>query len=202
MMRPITGAPLALGLILIALLGGCSSPRPPSYVVLLTSPDGTVGRVMVTGQRGEQVLTQAQQGTWLDGSDTPFTVAKATIDRDFNAALAARPPIPERFLLYFEVGGTVLTTESKAELKRLLERARSFPALDISVVGHTDTLGRSAINDALALRRAKFIAGELQRLDAKDMTIAVESHGKRNLLVPTPDETAEQRNRRVEVTLL
>jgi outer membrane protein OmpA-like peptidoglycan-associated protein len=29
----------------------------------------------------------------------------------------------------------------------------------------------------------------------------VESHGKRNLLVPTPDNTEEVRNRRVEVTI-
>jgi outer membrane protein OmpA-like peptidoglycan-associated protein len=156
---------------------------------------------MVTGPRGQQVLTQAQQGTWLDGSGAAFTLDKTAINSDFDAALAARPLIPERFLLYFEVGGTVLTAESRTVLRQLLERARSFPALDISVVGHTDTLGRSSINDALALRRARFIAGELKRLDAKDMTIAVESYGKRNLLVQTPDETPEQRNRRVEVTL-
>jgi outer membrane protein OmpA-like peptidoglycan-associated protein len=191
----------AIGLLLIAFLTGCSSTRPPSYVVLLPSPDGTVGQVVITGQRGQQVLTQAQQGTWLDGGGAPFTLAKTTIDSDFNAALAARPLIPERFMLFFEVGGTVLTPESRTVLKQLLERARSFPALDISVVGHTDTLGSSSVNEALALRRARYIAGELKRLDAKDMAIAVESQGKRNLLVPTPDETAEQRNRRVEVTL-
>jgi outer membrane protein OmpA-like peptidoglycan-associated protein len=201
MKLPIPGPRLSAGLILVALLAGCASQRPPSYVVLLPSPDGSVGQVIITGQRGQQVLTEAQQGTWLDGGGAPFTIARTTIDSDFDAALAARPLIPERFLLYFDVGGTVLTTESRAVLKQLLERARSFPALDISVVGHTDTLGRSSVNDALALRRARYIAGELKRLDAKDMSIAVESHGKRNLLVPTPDETAEQRNRRVEVTL-
>jgi len=31
--------------------------------------------------------------------------------------------------------------------------------------------------------------------------VVVESHGKRNLLVPTPDETPEPRNRRVEITI-
>ncbi len=227
MNRPIPGSLPGIGLLLAAFFTGCSSqlpipdipssfnvrseePRPekpqpvrhpPSYVVLLTSPDGTVGRVMVTGQRGEQVLTQAQQGAWLDGSGTPFTLDKAAIERDFNAALAARPPIPEHFLLYFEIGGTVLTTESKAVMKRLLDRARLFPTLDISVVGHTDTLGKSEANEALALSRARLIASELQRLDVRNMAVVVESHGERNLLVPTADETPEQRNRRVAVTL-
>ena len=31
--------------------------------------------------------------------------------------------------------------------------------------------------------------------------LAIESHGERNLLVPTPDDTAEPGNRRVEITL-
>ena len=52
-------------LTLAALLAGCAGPR--SYVVLLPSPDGSVGQVVVQGQRGEQVLTQAQQGSALDG---------------------------------------------------------------------------------------------------------------------------------------
>jgi outer membrane protein OmpA-like peptidoglycan-associated protein len=222
MKHPVLGYRSRIALALVFTLAGCSSQlvapvapssftlrqdepkpekRPPSYVVLLPSPDGTVGRVIVTGQRGQQVLTQAQQGTWLDGSGTAFSLTQSVIDRDFNAALAARPPIPEHFLIYFEVGGTILTKESQAVLKQLIERARSFPTLDISVVGHTDTLGKSEINEVLALNRAKFIAGELQRLDVKNMAIAVESQGERNLLVPTPDETREQKNRRVAVTL-
>ena len=222
MNRHIPGSLPGMGLMLLALMTGCSSQlptpvvpssftlrpddpppkKPPSsYVVLLPSPDGSVGRVMVTGKRGEQVLTRAQQGTWLDGSGTPFTVDKAAIDRDFNAALTARPPIPEHFQLYFELGGTILTPESRVVLARLLERARSFPTLDISVVGHTDTLGKSETNEALALSRARLIASELQRLDVRNMAVVVESHGERNLLVPTPDDTPELRNRRVAVTL-
>jgi outer membrane protein OmpA-like peptidoglycan-associated protein len=34
-----------------------------------------------------------------------------------------------------------------------------------------------------------------------DAVMAIESHGERNLLVPTPDDTAEPGNRRVEITL-
>jgi len=34
-----------------------------------------------------------------------------------------------------------------------------------------------------------------------DVPLSVESHGERNLLVATPDETDEPRNRCVEVTL-
>ena len=86
---------VALGM--TALLVACAAPPPPpkppqSYVALLPSPDGSVGKVVVQGQRGEQVLTQAQQGVLLDGSTPPFAVPADKLQRDFAAAMAARVP--------------------------------------------------------------------------------------------------------------
>ena len=71
----------------------------------------------------------------------------------------------------------------------------------MSVIGHSDTQGKAEANEALALRRAGAIAQQLRQLGLQDPVLSVESHGERNLLVPTPDETAEPRNRRVEITL-
>jgi adhesin transport system outer membrane protein len=182
-----------------ALLVGCAGPS--SYVVLMPSPDGTVGKVLVRGKDGQQLLTQAQTGADLDGSKAPFAVKIEDLWRDFGPALSARPAMPEQFLLYFEVGGTELTLESKALLPQILERARSRRSLDMSVIGHTDTQGAADANEALALQRATGIAQQLRQLGLADAVIAVESHGERNLLVPTPDDTPEPRNRRVEITL-
>ena len=197
---------LAVASVAALLLGACAAPPPPppppqSYVTLLPSPDGSIGKVVVQGQRGEQVLTQAQQGALLDGSQPPFAVSAERLQRDFGAAMRARPALPEQFLLYFETGGLELTAESKALLARIVERALARTALDMSVIGHTDTQGAAATNEALALKRATAIAEQLRGLGLKDAQMSVESHGERNLLVPTPDETAEPRNRRVEITL-
>ena len=194
------------------LLSGCSSPSSPSsppaalkdpgsYVVLLPSPDGSVGQVVVEGPRGAQILQQAQTGTALDGGGTPFAVSAEQLQRDFGAALAARPPSPEQFFLYFQTGGSELTPESKALLPRILERARARLALDMSVIGHSDTQGKAEANEDLALKRAGAIAQQLRQLGLQDAVLSVESHGERNLLVATPDETPEPRNRRVEITL-
>jgi adhesin transport system outer membrane protein len=197
---------LALAAAAALLLGACAAPLPPppppqSYVALLPSPDGSIGKVVVQGQRGEQVLTQAQQGALLDGSQPPFAVSAERLQRDFGAAMQARPALPEQFLLYFETGGLELTAESKALLARIVERALARTSLDMSVIGHTDTQGAAATNEALALKRATAIAEQLRGLGLKDAQMSIESHGERNLLVPTPDETAEPRNRRVEITL-
>jgi adhesin transport system outer membrane protein len=197
-------AGLSLAVVAGFLLGACAAPPPPppqSYVALLASPDGSVGKVVVQGQRGEQVLTKAQQGALLDGSQPPFDVSAEQLQRDFGAAMKARPEMPEQFLLYFELGGAQLTAESKTLMTRIVERALARQAVDMSVIGHTDTQGVANANEALALKRATAIAEQLRELGLKDAVMAVESHGERNLLVPTPDETAEPRNRRVEITL-
>lgn len=193
--KPFTLTTLALAALLVT---GCAGPG--TYVVLLPSPDGSVGKVSVQGKGGEQVLTKAQQGTLVDGSKPPFDVSTEQLTRDFGAAIAARPPLPEQFLLYFE-RGSELTAESKALLLKIVERAKARAAVDISVIGHTDTQGKAEDNEALARKRASSMADELKQLGLQNMTLTVESHGERNLLVPTPDETAEPRNRRVEITL-
>ena len=175
---------------------------PGSYVVLIPSPDGSIGRVTVQGKLGQQVLTKDGQIALLDGSAVPIdlAVSKQQIERDFSAAIAARPPIPEQFVLYFERGGTQLTKASKTLLPRLLERARARKTLDIWLIGHTDTVGSSQRNDTLGLSRAKSIARLLQQKGRKDLALTIESYGERSPLVATPDETDEPRNRRGEVT--
>jgi outer membrane protein OmpA-like peptidoglycan-associated protein len=183
----------------VTLLSACAGPR--NYAVLLPSPDGSVGKVVVQGQRGEQLLNKARQGALLDGSAPPFEVSSEQLQRDFGAAMAARPPLPEQFMLYFESGGAALTAESTALLSSIIERAKARKSVDMSVIGHTDTLGKADANEALALTRASAMAEQLQQLGLPKLVLTVESHGERNLLVPTPDETPEPRNRRVEITL-
>lgn len=183
-----------------ALLAGCAA-KPVSYVVLLPDAQGKVGQVTVEGQKGRQTLTQPLQGSDLDGGRPPYPVPREQVQRDFGAALAARPQAPEQFLLYFEPGGAELTADSKALLPRIVERARARASADLSVIGHTDTQGRAEANEALGLQRANAVTQLLRGQGLADAVISVESHGARNLLVPTPENTAEPRNRRVEITI-
>jgi outer membrane protein OmpA-like peptidoglycan-associated protein len=195
----------------LRVLAGCAAlpptPAPPppplkSYVVLLPNADGSVGQVNFSSPTSTpRVLSQPLQAADLADASAPYLVSRETVERDFGPALAARPGRPEQFLLYFEIGGAVLTEQSRALLSTIVERLRARSAADLSVVGHTDTQGRPEANEALGLERATSVAQQLRQLGVGDVPIAVESHGPRNLLVPTPDQTAEPRNRRVEVTL-
>lgn len=186
------------GALATALLAGCGSK---SYVVLLENPDGSTGAVVVKGAKGEQVIDQPRQGAAVDGSTKPAAVPAADIQRDFGSAMEARPILPERFLLYFESGGAQLTAESNALLPKIVENAAKRPAVDVSIIGHTDTVGKAEQNEALALKRAQSIAELIKKKGLQVHALSVESHGERNQLFKTPDETSEPRNRRVEVSI-
>lgn len=173
---------------------------PGSYVVLIPSPDGSIGRITLQSKQGEQVLTQSGQAVPLAGGAS-FEVDKKKMQQDFGAAMAARPPVPEQFVLYFLRGGTRLTQESRALLPKMLARAKERKMLDVWLVGHTDTVGNTKRNEALGLKRAQAIAKQFQKLGLKDSTMTIESYGERSPQVATPDETNEPRNRRGEVTL-
>ncbi|WP_296490130.1 TolC family outer membrane protein [Rhodoferax sp.] len=175
---------------------------PGSYVVLIPSPDGSIGRVTVQGKQGEQVLNKAGQAVSLDGiTPVPIDVSEQKVKADFGSAIAARPPVPEQFVFYFKLGSTQLTKESQALLPSVLEKVRARQTLDIWLIGHTDTTGDAKRNDALGLKRAQVLARNFEKLGIKDLNVTVESYGERSPLVATPDNTPEQRNRRAEATL-
>ncbi|MDD4091854.1 MAG: OmpA family protein [Smithellaceae bacterium] len=188
-------------LILAAMLtlAGCS---PKSYVVLMENQDGTTGKLAVSGDKTETLLSQPRTAAGLEGkSEKPFLVDEQKIQRDFAGALAAQPPLPVSFMLYFKTGGAVLTDESQALIPSIVEAARKYPAPDVSVIGHTDTMGESDYNEQIALQRAQTVAKIIRDAGIQVHDLTIESHGERNPLVPTPDNTPEPRNRRVEITV-
>lgn len=175
--------------------------RPGSYVVLLPDLNNVVGAVTVEGKGGKQLLAEAQKAAQVDGGGKAFSVNADELKRDFGTVMAALPKAPERFVLYFQRGSNVLTADSKAMLPKIVERAAARPGLDLSVIGHTDTSGSEKVNEALGRARAAFVTGQLKEMGLKTDAVILESHGKRSLEVATPDQTVEQRNRRVEVIL-
>jgi peptidoglycan-associated lipoprotein len=201
--RYVSVAALALTLLACASPPPTPAPPPESYVVLLSDDDGGAGKVQLTTPSGTTLLDQNRQGSNLRGpAGQTYAVSQEKIDKDFAAALAATPIKPVSFLLYFEIGGAKLDAESERLLPRIFDAINVRAEADISIIGHTDTAGDDAANEKLGLERARFVAaliGTNSRIEASKVTI--ESHGEKNLLVPTPDSTSEARNRRVEVTV-
>ncbi len=201
---------VVVGALLLAAAGGCARPRPAmpgprEMVVVAPDPESSdVGVLSVGTAEGVVTLDRAYLATTLAAGSAPTPPAvlpAAEVQRLFGEALAALPPPARRFLLYFDTGDDTLTAESRALVPEILSTVRGRPVPEVSIVGHTDTTGAAAANVDLGLRRAALIRDLLVGAGLEVGLVEVNSHGETNPVVRTPDNTAEARNRRVEVTV-
>src|SRR5215831_16093731 len=189
-----------LVLFLMILLAGC--PRQALFVVLPNVEGGGVGAITV--EEGQTLTTLNQPYATAEsraGSTAPIAETPETIAVIFRRALAAQPILPHHFRLYFVLGSDELTPDSKIAYRAVFDDIEQRPVYEIEVVGFTDTLGDLAYNQTLSLARAAAIRGELVRDGLDRNAISIAGRGKRDLLVPTADQTPEPRNRRVEITV-
>ncbi|MFP2932317.1 OmpA family protein [Pyxidicoccus sp. 3LG] len=78
-----------------------------------------------------------------------------------------------------------------------LRKYGRFATLRLYVLGHTDTVGASADNRELSLKRARSLAAWFRKRGLK-VPVFYEGFGEESPAVATPDETAEAGNRRAE----
>ena len=72
---------------------------------------------------------------------------------------------------------------------------------EVVVTGHTDTTGTPPSNHELGMKRATMVRALLADAGLDPTSVEVTSHGEAALLVRTPDDTYEPRNRRVEIPI-
>lgn len=200
---------VVIGLISIAAsLAGCATaPHPPQLVVVVPDKGGKVGTVVVREvDGGSTTLNEAYSAARIDTAGAKFerrTVTAGEVKAEFAHAIAAQPVRPVSFLLYFQEGTDELTPASKAAFKKVLAEVARRKAAEITIIGHTDTVGKTEFNDMLSLKRAERV-----RKNFSDRGIGIPAHlistagrGERELVVPTADEVSEPRNRRVEISV-
>jgi outer membrane protein OmpA-like peptidoglycan-associated protein len=195
---------IALAAVATAALGACA-PKA-NLVVVLPEEGGHVGGVVVKDRQGatQEVLDKAYAAAGARAGSSnvqPVTVDQAEVEGIFATALAAQPIPPAKFILYFEPGSDVLTADSKGAFEGVFQDVARRKAAEIVATGHTDTRGDLAYNDQLSRQRAEMVRGLLIARGIPPEDIVIEGRGERELLVSTPDETDEPRNRRVVVTV-
>ena len=204
-------------------------PGTKEMVVVVPSADGHVGMVVV--ERGEdrvilneayatsrvtsdgqihleklepkQVESQVKQlpGERASAPQPALEQVAAKLPM-FHDAIAALPPRPVSFLLYFVTGTDDLTEASKLELARMLEELRRREVADIVVIGHTDRVGNEQANDELSLARAERVKAEFVGQGIAPVErIRAAGRGEREPLVPTENDVDEPLNRRVEINV-
>ncbi len=189
---------LPLGL--LVLLSGCATGGAVTLLPAETgSPLGAVA--LFDGKSGAErgVLDQANTQTSLGRAQ----VKPRPVPADRYALLASvMPPPAHHFVVYFLEGSTTLAPGSEPVLNQMFKEITLRSGAEIEIIGHTDTVGSDADNDALSIKRAKEVAEALAAIGRLDLSITrVSGRGERELLTPTPDNTAEASNRRVEIVV-
>ena len=137
-------------------------------------------------------------------STTALTSSRA---RPVVDEAAARTTAPEgtaaaALALPFQSGSAGLTPEAEKMLEALANalNAPELARYRFKIEGHTDTAGDAAVKLALSERRAaKVLEHRVSRLGVAASRLGAVGLGETQLLVQTPDATAEPRNRRVQI---
>ena len=176
----------------------------PDRFVLLPDRDGQVGRITLTHPSGSLTLSTAHAAAQA-GPQTlaPLRLSEAEVRSRYQSLIDSLPPAPKTFVLRFASGSAqALSAESLPVLEQIRAAVAGWPvAADLSVVGHTDTVGDASSNDALSLERARTVVKLLRDAGVQPAQWHPAGRGQRELQVPTPANTPEALNRRVEVTL-
>ncbi len=157
----------------------------------------------------------ATAGSDLDASLVPLEVeldydshaAVVGLRYFFNAPAAPAPaPIPVAqdigpWIVFFDFDKSNIRPDAAATISTAVAQAQEAETLRFRVTGHTDTVGSSAYNDALSLRRAEAVKAELIRLGVPADEIVISGAGFGDPLVSTGPGVREQQNRRAVIEI-
>lgn len=103
--------------------------------------------------------------------------------------------------LLFDFDKFKLQEESKKEMLALYKHVNNDTTLNVSILGHTDSVGSDAYNQKLSSRRAQAVANYLQTLGLSENRITWKGYGGNKPITTNDNETGRRQNRRVEFVI-
>lgn len=186
-------------LLLSGLISGCASVVG-DRIILLPQADGRPSAVEVTAGGQTLRLDRPYATAELrDGRLSPGTTTPEAVRATYGALLAQQPARPRSFTVQFEANGNRLAAGADAVLAEMRAALAALPAAEVVITGHTDRVGTVEANDRLSLARAEAVRDILAAAGVPRSAMTVAGRGEREPVVPTADEVAEARNRRVEI---
>ena len=116
-----------------------------------------------------------------------------------GTAYAEGATVPHSYLVFFDFNKSNLTPAAVKIVDQAAADAVAGKTAQLTVTGHTDTVGSDAYNMRLSRRRAESVAARLEKDGIPSSEIEIVAKGKRDLLVPTADGVKEPQNRRVQI---
>lgn len=125
----------------------------------------------------------------------------------YPAATKAPEPAPQTEVITLSDAGDVLfdfdksdlTPAATAQLDTLMDKLRNADVVSIKVIGHTDSKGSDAYNQALSERRASSVASYLLSQGLAPNKLTSEGRGESEPVADNATDEGRTQNRRVEL---
>ena len=164
------------------------------------------GQVIVTRGLPKPGAPAAAAPTEQSATQVPVPAAAPAAPPPSPVVASAAADEPSADLNVLFATGSAELTPSAIRLLDDLGRALTDALMGDSrflIEGHTDTVGSRETNESLSQRRATSVVNYLEiKFHIPTSRLIAKGVGQDGLLVPTPDQTPEQRNRRVHVVNL
>ena len=98
-----------------------------------------------------------------------------------------------------------LTPSSQKKIKTVVKSIIEHTPCMVDFIGHTDTVGLKEENLQTSFDQSNYIESLFKKeilkviKVKKEIILTTKGYGEEDLLIPTPDETEETKNRNVEV---
>ncbi|OYV74511.1 MAG: hypothetical protein B7Z74_02150 [Deltaproteobacteria bacterium 21-66-5] len=137
----------------------------------------------------------------------------ASIDQGTSTTVTVNPPPPpppaakviDRLVVHvnFDTDKSIIRKADVAELRKAIAFVKKYPGYNISVEGHTDSVGKDKYNQALSERRAAAVKKYLEEHGAAHPDkIKTVGYGKTRPIADNKTAEGRFRNRRVEILIL
>jgi len=104
-------------------------------------------------------------------------------------------------MVFFDFDKSNITPEARQVISEAVKTAQQIGPVQITVTGHTDTVGSMRYNQALSERRAMSVKSEMIRLGMNGPNINTLGRSFRDPLIPTGPGVREPQNRRAVIDL-
>ena len=196
--RPLIASFIVAPLVFASLPAFAQGNPSASQIINSLKPSGNL---VMGGTRGIRLASPPTDNAAPAAS--PTQQPRVASSKPVGAAAPAEARAPAvNLTVNFANGSAELTPEAMKTLDELGQALSSKDLADYKfrIEGHTDTVGSAEYNQALSERRAQAVVAYIaSKFGVKPARLEPVGMGEQGLLVATPPQTPEPRNRRVQV---
>ncbi len=169
--------------------------------------------ISATGVASAQTVDNWKNGSneliWKNGSNelcwqnnfwTPATAAAECVKKAATKPMADKVSIKAEAL--FDFDKAIVKPEGRKLLDQVVGRAQAVNLETIIAIGHTDSIGSDAYNQALSVRRAEAVKAYLVTKGVAANRITASGKGKSQPVADNRTAAGRAQNRRVDVEII